>query len=262
MNAAKPSKPYRRLVALALGWLVSLVSLSAQTAGTGNVQGRIYNPANQEYVRNAEVRLEGTPQVAYTENDGTFQFRNVAAGEATISVTYTGYNAVRETFTVSSGQTAMREINLTSTAAGPAGTDKDGILKLEAFTVSTEREGNAKAIMDQRRNMDISTSVSSDIFGDVADGNVGEFLKYLPGVELDYVEGVARGPRLGGLDAQYTSLTIDGANLASADAFTAFGEASRSVSFEQMSINSVESIEISRTSSPDMDANAPGGRSI
>jgi hypothetical protein len=53
--------------------------------------------------------------------------------------------------------------------------------------VSSEREGNAKAVMDQRRNMDITTSVSSDIFGDVTDGNVGEFLKYLPGVDLDYV---------------------------------------------------------------------------
>ena len=259
MNAAIPPKPYSRLVALALGWLVSLVSLSAQTAGTGTVQGRIYNPANQEYVRNAEVRLEGTPQVAYTENDGTFQFRNVAAGEATISVTYTGYNPVRETFTVSSGQTAMREINLTSTVAGAAGTDKDGILKLQAFTVSTEREGNAKAIMDQRRNMDISTSVSSDIFGDVADGNVGEFLKYLPGVDLDYVESEARGPRLGGMDGQYVGVSFDGQRTASADANRGGGDASRATSFEGFSITAIESIEISRTTSAESDADSPAG---
>jgi len=257
MNAAKPSKPYCRLVALALGWLVSLVALSAQTAGTGTVQGRIYNPVSQEYVRNAEVRLEGTPQVAYTENDGTFQFRNVSPGEATISVTYTGYNPVRETFTVSSGQTAMREINLTSTAAAGA-TDEDGVLKLQAFTVSTEREGNAKAIMDQRRNMDISTSVSSDIFGDVADGNVGEFLKYLPGVDLDYVESEARGPRLGGMDAQYVGVSFDGQRAASADANRG-GEASRATSFEGFSITAIESIEISRTTSAESDADSPAG---
>jgi len=259
MNAATPPKPYRRLVALALGWLVSIVSLSAQTAGTGTVQGRIFNPANQEYVRNAEVRLEGTPQVAYTENDGTFQFRNVSSGEATVSVTYTGYNPVRETFTVSSGQTAMREINLTSTSAGPAGKDADGILKLQAFTVSTEREGNAKAIMDQRRNMDISTSVSSDIFGDVADGNVGEFLKYLPGVDLDYVESEARGPRLGGMDGQYVGVSFDGQRTASADANRGGGDASRATSFEGFSITAIESIEISRTTSAESDADSPAG---
>ena len=193
---------FRRCVTLtalaACCWIAATVH--AQAPATGTVQGRVYNPASKEYVRNAEVRLEGTNQVTYTENDGSFQFNNVPAGSASISVSYTGYNAVKESFTVSPGQIATREISITSTAAGPAA--KDGVVQLQAFTVSSEREGNAKAIMDQRRNMDITTSVSSDIFGDVTDGNVGEFLKYLPGVDLDYVESEPRGPRLGGMDGQ------------------------------------------------------------
>lgn len=235
--------------------LFSAAAAAAQPGGTGRITGRVFNPATGEYVRNAEVRLAGTQQVVATESDGSFAFEGVPTGSATINVNYTGYQPATETLAVVAGQTVTREIVLTSTQAGAG-----GALRMTEFVVSSEREGNAKAIMEQRRNMNISTSVASDVFGDVAEGNVGEFLKYLPGVELDYVEGVARGPRLGGLDAQYTSLTIDGANLASADAFTAGGDASRSVSFEQMSINSVESIEISRTSSADMDANAPGGR--
>ena len=97
----------------------ALASLNgAETAATGSVQGRVYNPASQEYVRNAEVRLEGTNQVTYTENDGTFQFSSVVPGAATVAITYTGYNSVRDSFTVTAGQIASREINLTS-AAGP-----------------------------------------------------------------------------------------------------------------------------------------------
>ena len=164
-----------RILALALISGAAAFQLPAQTAGTGAIQGRVFNPATKEDVRNAEVRLEGTNQITYSENDGTFRFENVAPGQATVDITFTGYNPVKETFTVSAGQTAVREINLTSTAGGPI--TKDGVVKLEAFTVSTEREGNAKAIMAQRRNMNITTSVSSDIFGDVNDGNVGEFLK-------------------------------------------------------------------------------------
>jgi len=259
MNAAIPPKPFQLLAALALGWLLCVLSLSAQTAGTGTVQGRIFNPSTQEYVRNAEVRLGGSNQVTYTENDGTFQFRNVPAGEASIAVTYSGYDTVNQTFTVSSGAIAAREINLISTAASAPGAGKDGILTLQAFTVSTEREGNAKAIMDQRRNMDITTSVSSDIFGDVADGNVGEFLKYLPGVDLDYVESEARGPRLGGMDGQYVGVSFDGQRTASADAFRGGGEASRATSFEGFSITAIESIEISRTTSAESDADSPAG---
>ncbi len=258
MNAVIPRKSFHLSVALALGWLFSVLSISAQTAGTGTVQGRVFNPSSQEYVRNAEVRLEGSNEVAYTENDGSFQLRNVPAGDASIVVTYSGYDTVKQTFTVSAGAIAAREINLVSSATSAPAAGKDGILKLQAFTVSTEREGNAKAIMDQRRNMDITTSVSSDIFGDVADGNVGEFLKYLPGVDLDYVESEARGPRLGGMDGQYVGVSFDGQRTASADANRG-GDASRATSFEGFSITAIESIEISRTTSAESDADSPAG---
>jgi TonB-dependent receptor len=135
------------------------------------------------------------------------------------------------------------------------------------FIVSTDREGNAKAIMEQRRNMNIATSVAADTFGDITESNVGEFLKFLPGVDVEYVDGISRGPRIGGLDQQYVGVTMDGASVASADAYTAYGSTlngtagsqARSVGFEQMAITAVESIEISRTLSADMDASSPAG---
>jgi iron complex outermembrane receptor protein len=241
------------------GWLAAHSDAAGQAAGTGSIQGRVFNPVSRDYVRNAEVRLDGTNRIEYTENDGSFRFTNVPPGPATIVITYTGYNPVRESFTVSAGQAAVREINLTSTAAAPAPAGRDGVVQLQAFTVSTEREGNAKAIMDQRRNLDITTSVSSEIFGDVTDGNVGEFLKYLPGVDLDYVESEARGPRLGGMDSQYVGVSFDGIRTASADANRGGGENSRATSFEGFAITSIESIEISRTTSAESDADSPAG---
>lgn len=255
--------PSLGFIALTLGWLFSVAALHGQ-AVAGTISGHVFNPATGEYVRNAEVRLQGSNRMVTTESDGSFSLPAVPAGATTITVTYTGYNTVTESLTVSPGQTATREINLTSSAYGK--TD-EGTLKMGQFVVSSEREGNAKAIMAQKRNMNVSTSVASDIFGDVAEGNVGEFLKFLPGVDLEYVDAETRGPRLGGLDPQYVGVTVDGARLASADAFASYngfinggaGEGSRSVGFEQMSINSIESIEISRTTSADMDADAPAG---
>ena len=244
-------------LAVALSWLLSVASLHAQS-GAGVVQGRVINPISKEYIRNAEVRLEGTNQVVFTEGDGSFRFDGVNPGEASISVSFAGYNTVKETFTVTAGAPAVREIALTSTVAAPAVT-KDGVVQLQAFTVATEREGNSKAIMAQRKEMNIVTSVSSDIFGDVADGNVGEFLKYLPGVDLDYVESEPRGPRLGGMDGQYVGVAFDGMRSASADANRGGGASSRATSFEGFSITSIDSIEINRTASPENDADSPAG---
>jgi len=260
MKTSAPTKPRSsaalttRLFAL-ITFVLSPVLALAQA--TGVIQGRVYNPASQEYVRNAEVKLEGTNQVTYTEGDGSFQFTGVAPGAASVTVTFTGYTTVKDTFTVTAGQTAQRDVNLTSTAV--AAPKQGDVIQMSAFTVSSEREGNSKAIMAQRRSMSITTSVASDIFGDVTDGNVGEFLKYLPGVDLDYVESEARGPRLGGMDSQYVGVSFDGMRSASADANRGGGTASRATSFEGFSITAIESIEINRTTAPDSDADNPAG---
>src|SRR5687767_15685986 len=116
----RPSRHGFRLVAFACGCLVSILSLQGQSPAAGSIQGRVYNPASKEYIRNAEVKLEGTNQVTHTENDGSFSFRGVAPGEATVTVSYSGYNSAKDTFTVTPGQVATREITLTSSAAGPA----------------------------------------------------------------------------------------------------------------------------------------------
>jgi len=159
------------LVVLTCGWLFAAALAHGQTA-TGSVQGRVFNPVSKEYVGNAQIRLDGTSKITYSESDGSFSFADVPAGPAAISVSYSGYVTVNDSFTVTAGMPAVREINLVSTAATPP-VAKDGVIQLAAFSVASEREGNSKAIMAQRRNMNITTSVSSDIFGDVADGNVG-----------------------------------------------------------------------------------------
>ncbi len=112
--------------------------------------------------------------------------------------------------------------------------------------------------MSQRESMDIKNSLSSEAFGDISEGNVGEFIKYMPGVDTDGVDGMVRTVRLRGLPPEYTSVTINGVELASADANLG-SSASRTFSFEQVSLSSIDAIEISKTVSADVDANAPAG---
>ena len=64
-----PTQSIFRIEGLAVA-LLSLILTSAtavgQNAKTGEIVGRVFNPATGEYVRNAEVRLAGGSQVVVT----------------------------------------------------------------------------------------------------------------------------------------------------------------------------------------------------
>jgi iron complex outermembrane recepter protein len=252
-----------RLFALAAAAvLTALAPLAAQSTETGSITGRIFNPANGEYVRNAEVRVAGTNLSASTEAGGYYRLANVPAGSATVLLSYPGVKELSAEVTVATGETVTQDFSLATAANDSAAT-----VQLETFKVTTEREGNAKALALQRKSMTVGRSVASDMFGDVTEGNVGEFLKFLPGIELEYVEADTRGPRIGGMNPEYAGVTLDGMKLASADAFIQYGAtengstggATRSFGFDQISINTIESIEINRVTGADTDADSPAG---
>jgi TonB-dependent receptor len=239
---------------LLLSQWILVVMTSAQPSTPGTIVGRVFNPATGEYVRNAVIRIEGGGPSVVSTGGGEYRLFPVSPGNVTLTVSYTGYQTVNATTHVAPGATITRDFELVSSLT-PDSPTKGEAVKLDAFVVASQREGAAKAIMDQRNSMNITNTVASDSFGDNAEGNVGEFLKHLPGVELETFFGEVRTVRLGGLPSDYTAVTMDGMPLASVDA----GTTTRAFTMEMASLNSVESIEIAKTISADVDANAPAG---
>jgi iron complex outermembrane recepter protein len=258
----------RSLIALLGSWIGLLgpahvarpaqndVSLSPASSERGMISGRVFNPVTGEYIRNAEIKIEGTPLVAISEDGGYYRLTNVPVGEVRLTATYTGHDPVRTTVAVAAAATVTKDFELSSTGSGPS----DDRVRLEAFVVTTERAGQAKAIAEQKNSMNIKTVVASDNFGDVFEGNVGEFLKFMPGITLDYVETDTRSARIGGLEAQYGSVTLDGGTMASTNSLAgSFRDSARAFEFEAVSINNIESIEVYKTLSADMPGDAPAG---
>ncbi|MFM8535124.1 MAG: TonB-dependent receptor domain-containing protein [Acidimicrobiia bacterium] len=245
-------KIVRMLGALSAG---SLATLLAQAPATGLLTGRVFNPATREYVQNAEVRLEGTALATTTGFDGSYRLENVPAGQVTVVVSYSGYTNARVVVQVPAAGRAVRDVELART--GPGGERRDGAVVMDTFSVSAEREGNAKAIMQQRQSMNVTNNIASDSFGDFAEGNVGEFLKNIPGIDIEENNGEIIRVRLRGMQPEYASVTLDGVRLASADANVRTG--GRAFSFEQISLGSIDMIEVNKTTSADVDANAPAG---
>jgi len=223
---------------------------SEQQVGAGGVRGRVLNTATGEYVRNAEIRVEGTGIVTFSEDGGNFRINNVPSGEITVVVRYAGMQESRAAATVVANEVVSLDFELQVPSYADA-------VELNMVTVTARREGQASAIMERRAAMNAKNVVAADNFGALTMGDVGEFMKSMPSISLDYTEVDATAVRIGGLDPKYSTFTVDGARMATA---TSNNNTGRQNSFEQMSITGIEAIELSNTLTARMDADSPGGQ--
>src|SRR3546814_11320038 len=80
----------------------------------------------------------------------------------------------------------------------------------------------------------------------------------MPGVDTDGAGDSVTNVQLRGLPSSMTGVTLDGDSLPGANASGGAGS-SRAVSFEGLSFAGIDSIEISQTTSADVDADSPAG---
>jgi TonB-dependent receptor len=219
------------------------------------ITGRVSDAVANAYLNNAEVSIAGTNTMVFTRDDGTYSI-DAPAGSVTITVSYANSRPATRTIEAKSGQPNVLDFVLQPALSVPsATTGSEEVVQLERFTVTDERIGQAKVLMEQRAAENAKTIISTDQFGELTQGSIGEFMKYMPGITLDTDdEGELAYVRVGGLDPKYAGFSMDGIQLASA---TEGG--SRANHFQQMSITAIESIEFNQTLLARMPANKPAG---
>ncbi|MDE3084145.1 MAG: carboxypeptidase regulatory-like domain-containing protein, partial [Verrucomicrobiota bacterium] len=222
---------------------------SAMAAGTGTIEGRVQNADTGTYLNNARVTVEGTNVEAFTNAAGEYRLTNVPEGTAKVDVFYTGLNTQTLNVNVVGGQTATQDVNLSAVA-----TKEGEVVKLDQFIVQAQRDTNQRtiAINEQRFAPNIETVVSSDQFGHVAEGNLGQFMKFMPGVSVDYVASDVRTIAMRGIGPNYTEVSVDNYRVAAANSGNT--SAGRTVELEQISINNTARNEIVKTRTPDLSA--------
>ena len=187
---------------------------AAAPSATGTIEGRILNPRSGTATEGARVSVEGTTLVTFSDADGVYRLADVPAGNVRLRVFYTGFNPQLEPATIEAGRVTTRDITLAA-PGGPAAPGTEAVVKLDQFVVGEAREMNAAAIAinEQRFANNVKTVVSTDEFGAVAEGNVAEFLRYLPGLTVDLSGGDARFVSIDGAPAANTPVTLGGLSL-------------------------------------------------
>ncbi|MFM9030729.1 MAG: TonB-dependent receptor plug domain-containing protein, partial [Opitutaceae bacterium] len=181
-------------------------------------------------------------------------FTDIPAGAVRVRVFYTGLHAESAAVTVNAGETTRRDFALAGEA--PRAATPGSTVKLDRFVVATTREmdGAAIAVNDQRFAPDMRKVIAADEFGTTADGSVGELLKSVPGVQVAWVGGEAMNIQLNGVPADYTPVTVNGFEQASAQANTA-----RNIQMTNVATNNLSRIEVRFSPTPDSPGNALAG---
>jgi TonB-dependent receptor len=177
----------------------------------------------------------------------------VPAGPVQLAVFYTGLPPQTTRVEVAAGRIVQQDVSLGAAAPKTDGT----IVKLDEFRVETSREmdASALAINEQRFSSNIKNVLSTEEFGNVSEGNAAEFLKFLPGITIDYTGGNARDISINGVPADNVPVTLDGFSIASAP-----GNATgRSVASDMISINNLSRIEVSYSPTPESQGSALAG---
>jgi TonB-dependent receptor len=223
---------------------VLLIAAPALAQNTGSVSGVVLDGSGK-FLEGAEISIPGTSLRTTTEREGVFRISGVPVGPQTLTITYPGTSPHTESVRVAAGETSVVRTQMSS----------DTIM-MQAFTVNTDKEGMAQAIALQKAAFNQKLVAASDQFGDISEGNVGEYLKFLPGIGIDYTANDARAVSLRGMNPIFTNVTVDGGRMASG---TSSGD-SRRFELEQVAINNVETIEVFKTMTPDMSADNTGGQ--
>lgn len=236
-----------RLLAGLTAWLFLTLGLAAQSADTGTINGRVTDAVSNSVLPGAEITVSGSDTRTATGKDGEFSLK-LPAGTYDVTVNYLGQPPKTVSTTVTAGSATTLPVVL-----------GDDVVQLEAFTVEGSREGQARAVNQQRVSQNLTSIISSDLSGQFPDKNIADAVKRLPGVtvETDTDTGGSEGRYISirGLNSDFNAVSVNGMRVSVSD----FNGLSRRVPLDVVSSKSADQIEVTKALRPDQDGDGIGG---
>lgn len=212
----------------------------AQTSG---LRGKIVD--GQGPLPGVSIKIEGTSIGTSTDIKGEFQLAGLKPGTYPLTVSFIGYKTNRSEIKLTASMLDMGLIELVSNQR-----------ELGTVTVQGSRRATeARALNMQKTSNRIVNIIASDGIGKLPDRNAGEAVQRVPGVVLERDQGEGRFISLRGLPAEWSSSTINGNRIPTAEEQTT----SRSTAFDFFPSELIQFVEVSKAITPDMDADAMGG---
>lgn len=174
--------------------LLSLLSMDVnagsiiETAGSvGSIRDRVVNEEN-EILPGAIVYIEELHTGVTSDANGFYNFSNIKPGTYNVSIRYIGYSPTKAKITITSDKAIEKVFKLS-----------EG--QLQEVNVNGAFQGQRRALSMQQNAMGVSNVVSADQVGKFPDSNIGDALKRINGVNVQYDQGEARFGQVRGTNA-------------------------------------------------------------
>ncbi|MBD3170274.1 MAG: TonB-dependent receptor [candidate division Zixibacteria bacterium] len=222
--------------------MVFAVLLSASWLGAATLKGYVRDANTGEVLYGASVYVKGTQYGAPTDRTGRYSIPNLPPGEYTVVYSYLGYDEMSKTVDLGSGEAVIENITL-----------EPRLVEMEPVFVVGMRQGQTKALNQQRTAENIKNVVAADLIGRFPDPNSAEALQRIPSLSIQRDQGEGRYVLIRGTEARLNSVMINGERIPSPE-----GDI-RSVALDVIPADVLSSIEVNKAITPDMDADAIGG---
>ena len=224
-----------------LAGISTLAILASSNVMAAELNGRIIARGDNSALEGAIIRVVETGQRTTSDRDGNFRFLNLDAGQYTLEVSYIGADEALQNVMVTDASAASVEIALGSS-------DYD-----DTILVVGQRGSLNSSISKQRAAESISNFLSSDAAGNFPDQNIAEATRRIVGLSVENDQGEGRYITVRGIDSNLNSTSFNGVILPSPE-----GDA-RKVALDVIPSDMLETVEISKSATPDMDGSFIGG---
>ena len=218
-----------------------LLALS-HSALAQSVTGEITDPGRTIAFPGAIVRIEGLPGSTTSDERGRFRLGNVPAGSYTLIVSYVGTEDTSISIQVPEEGVGLGDVVIGATS----------VAALEEIIVVGQAAAFASALNQERSANNLVSVLDTDAMGQFPDQNVAESLRRLTGVSVETDQGEGRYVVIRGMDPDLNSTSINGVRATAA-------EPRRALQLDVIPTDLLDGLEVHKTLTPDMDADAIGG---
>jgi TonB-dependent receptor len=232
-----------RAALIVAGFLLSSLAFApaAVAQATGGIAGTVTDETGRPLTGLSVSIAERAGEFA-TGRTGGYRVPRLPAGRYTLQIRGLGYATEERLVTVLAGEVAREDVVMSVEA-----------VELQSLLVEGQRFGQARALNQQKTASNVKEVVAAENIGRFPDPNTAEAIQRMTSVIVQRDQGEGRFVQVRGTEPRLSAVKINGVEVPAPEGDT------RVVALDVIPSDMLASVELSRTLTPDMDADAIGG---